>query len=297
MMQQRDINKILALIFLQRLYAYLLVLKYLNRIKEIIDAMNEKTKFTYDANGNLLSVTDAKNQVITYTYNVRDKVASMTDQLGEVETYAYNKMDNLTSLKDRKGQVASYSYDMLSRITKAIYGDGSYTSYTYDAIGRMNYLYDSISGPIEYVYSNTGCAGGCSGGFADKIIQEITSLGSMSYTYDTIGRRTSMTVAGQPTVNYGYDKNSRLTNLQSGILNFVFAYDALGRRISTSLPNGITTTYSYDNASNLLELSHLSATQLIEKLTYVYDPNGNRTSMNRLNVPIKAAQSCNKYIL
>ena len=29
-MQQRDINKILAIIFLQRLVAYLLVLKYLN---------------------------------------------------------------------------------------------------------------------------------------------------------------------------------------------------------------------------------------------------------------------------
>ncbi|MFA4830266.1 MAG: hypothetical protein WC855_04340 [Thermodesulfovibrionales bacterium] len=40
MMQQRDINKILALVFLQRLIAYLLALKYLNRIKEISDALS-----------------------------------------------------------------------------------------------------------------------------------------------------------------------------------------------------------------------------------------------------------------
>lgn len=292
MLKNCNIRQVQRILMLQRFVAYLLALKYLNRMKEITDALNGKTKFTYDKNGNLLTVTDAKNQAITYTYNVRDKVATMIDQLGKSETYSYGKMDNLISVKDRKGQVASYTYDILNRVTRIDYADGSYTTYQYDAIGRLNYLYDSISGPIEYVYSNTGCAGGCSGGFADKIIQEITSLGSMSYTYDTIGRRTSMTVAGQPTVNYSYDANSRLTDINTLINNvaagFSLRYDALGRRTSLTLPNGVTTNYNYDNGSNLLEMKHLNPlNQILEKINYSYDQNGNRTRMNRLNVPVK----------
>jgi len=259
----------------------------LDRVIEVTDGLGNSTDYTYDANGNLKSVTDAKGQTINYNYNSRDKVASMTDQLGHTETYTYDYNDNLVSVTDRKGQITNYTYDKQNRITRTDYSDGSYTAYTYDAVGRLFYIYDSISGPIEYVYSDTGCSGGCSGGFADKVIQEITPQGSISYAYDAIGRRTTMTVAGQPAVNYTYDANSRLTNLviaseawQS--LSFAFAYDALGRRISTTLPNGVTTNYTYDNGSRLLNIEHLNpAQQLLESLTYTIDATGNRTSMNR----------------
>lgn len=97
-----------------------------------------------------------------------------------------------------------------------------------------------------------------------------------------------MTVAGQPAVNYGYDANSRLTNLQSDLLNFGFSYDGLGRRTALTIPNGITTNYSYDNGSNLMEMKHLNPLNaILEKISYSYDANGNRTSMDRLNVAPK----------
>ncbi len=65
---------------------------------------------------------------------------------------------------------------------------------------------------------------------------------------------------------------------------------AFGRRTSVSLPNGVTTTYSYDNANHLLTLQHLGPTsQVLESLTYTYDPTGNRTKMNRqsVNLPLR----------
>jgi len=125
----------------------------------------------------------------------------------------------------------------------------------------------------------------------DKVIQEITPLGSISYTYDALGLRRSMTVAGQNPVYYKYNENSRLIEINT-LLNgvtqsFGFQYDELGRRISLSLPNGITTTYNYDNGSNLLEILHKNPAQILEQLVYNYDQNGNRTSMDRVNVPVK----------
>jgi RHS repeat-associated protein len=155
----------------------------------------------------------------------------------------------------------------------------------YDTAGHLTAINDSVSGTISYTYSGAGCGSGCSSA-ADKVVQEVTPLGTISYTYDAIGRRTSMTVTGQPAVNYGYDVNNRLTGISAihptlGTLNFDIDYDAVGRRTSLSLPNGVTTNYDYDNASRLLNLEHLNpAQQLLDSLTYTYDANGNRISMN-----------------
>ena len=39
----------------------------------------------------------------------------------------------------------------------------------------------------------------------DHLLSETTPQGTVSYPYDHAGRRTSLAVAGQPTVTYTYD--------------------------------------------------------------------------------------------
>lgn len=110
--------------------------------------------------------------------------------------------------------------------------------------------------------------------------------------YGAIGRRTGMTVAGQPVMNYGYDANGRLTSVVgAGLAPAQIYYDALGRKTGITLPNGVSTNYTYDNASRLLNMAHKNpANQIFEALTYTYDANGNRTSMNRPSVPLPLPQ-------
>ena len=120
--------------------------------------------------------------------NVRNKIASITDQLGQTETYSHDQNDSLISVTNRKGQTTTYNYDSLNRITKATYSVGSYTTYAYDVGGRLTTITDSESGTISYTYSDSGCGVGC-GGVVDKVLQEVTPSGAISYTYDTIWKK------------------------------------------------------------------------------------------------------------
>jgi len=69
----------------------------------------------------------------------------------------------------------------------------------------MTQVVDTAGGAITRVYDNL-----------DRLTSETTLQGSISYSYDAAGRRTTMQVAGQPIVNYSYDNASRLTQIAQG---------------------------------------------------------------------------------
>jgi RHS repeat-associated protein len=280
----------------------------MNRITSAKDPLSETTRFIYDTNGNLSKVINAKGNWLRYEYDERDRISKITDQLGREETFTYytgaeitpTTGDNLKSITDRKGQTTIFhEYDLMNRIKRKIYNDSSYTEYTYDTVGRVDIIDDSISGEISYTYSDTGCSAGCNW-IADRMTEEVTPLGVISYTYDEIGRITSMTVSGQPTVNYTYDDAGRLINISRDIngtvKNFNITYDNGSRRTQLQVPlykvgrgkkaywEYLTTTYSYDIANRLLNMNHQGPSSIIEDVFYEYDPNGNRTEFTR-NAP------------
>jgi YD repeat-containing protein len=66
-----------------------------------------------------------------------------------------------------------------------------------------------LSGTISFTYNDYGCSGSCWTGGVNRIAEESNSLGTVDYTYNAVGKRASMTVAGagEPVVNYTcYDK-------------------------------------------------------------------------------------------
>ena len=264
------------------------------------DPLGNVTIYTYTADDNIASVTDAKNHVLSYDYDSLGRVIQMRDQLENTETYTYDTHDNTLSVTDRKGQTNAYTYDTMNRLILATYADGSSTTYTYDTLGRLTAINDSVSGPITYDYASANC-GSCGRGSSNRIIRETTPLGSISYTYDSLGRRTGMTATGQQPVNYTYDANGHLTVVDTFIdgamASFSISYDALGRRIALTFPNGVTTNYSYDNGNRLLSLEHLNPlNSIFEWIGYAYDANGNRTIVDRPYSTLPASLSVSDII-
>ncbi len=113
----------------------------------------------------------------------------------------------------------------------------------------------------------------------DRLTEEVTPEGTVSYTYDDAGRRETMTVAGQTAVSYSYDNADRLTGVTRGSAAVTIAYDNADRRTSLTLPNGIVVEYRYDDDSRLTGLTYKQGMSTLGTLTYGYDANGQRSSV------------------
>ncbi len=240
----------------------------LNRLTLLMDPLGGLTQFTYDGNGNLLTVTDARGSVTTHTYDVMDRLSTRTDPLGRQETFTYDPLGNLVSTTDRKGQQTVFTRDALGRRARAVFANGAVATFTYDSAGRLVEADDTTDPhrPIMRAYDPL-----------NRLLSETTALGTVTYQYDALGRRTQMTVSGQAPIAYAYDAASRLTQLvQEPLAPVTLQYDAAGRRTLLTLPNGVSTGYQYDVASRLTALIYRNALGPLGDLQYTYDPAGNR---------------------
>jgi RHS repeat-associated protein len=122
---------------------------------------------------------------------------------------------------------------------------------------------DWIAGTIARIYDDL-----------DRLTDEQSAQGEVSYSYDNAGRRTSMTVAGQPAVSYAWDNANRLTGITQGSASVSFAYDNANRRSQLTLPNGIVVAYSYDQASRVSGMTWKLGGNQIGDLAYGYDADG-----------------------
>ncbi|MFF6879730.1 DUF6531 domain-containing protein, partial [Streptomyces sp. NPDC012474] len=98
------------------------------------DAGGKVTSFTYDAKGNLKTVTPpAPLGKTTYTYDALGRVETVTDGRGIKTVYVYDNRDRVTKVSSTNATV-TYSYD----------GDGNVRSRT-DASGSTGWTYDKLN--------------------------------------------------------------------------------------------------------------------------------------------------------
>jgi RHS repeat-associated protein len=241
----------------------------LNRVTAIADPLGGAVRFQYDANSNLTKVIDPRGGEIAYTYDSMDRVQTRTDPLGRQETFGYDLAGNVTSFVDRKNQQTIWSsYDDLNRPTTVTFQGGTTLTYGYDAANRLQSLTDSIAGAITWGFDAL-----------DRMTSETTPQGTVTYGLDDADRRMTMTVAGQPQVSYTWDNGNRLTDIIRGSLAAHYVYDNANRRTSLQLPNAVTIAYGYDAANRLTSLIYSYGATELGRLTYQYDPAGNRTVM------------------
>ncbi|MEO1059493.1 MAG: hypothetical protein AAFY28_21515, partial [Actinomycetota bacterium] len=121
---------------------------------------------------------------------------------------------------------------------------GQRTDIAYDANGRIERVDDPSGRTTNHSYN-------LAGELENRAFADGTSI---TYNYDAMGRRTSMT---DPTgsTTYAYDANGRPTQVAAPNGTLSYAYDLAGRRTGLTYPDGTTITYSYDAAGRLIGLN------------------------------------------
>ncbi|MEC0108162.1 polymorphic toxin type 47 domain-containing protein [Paenibacillus taichungensis] len=137
----------------------------------------------YDLSGNVTASIDGNGERTTYTYDALGQIATATTPKQETSRYFYSYQGQVTQVVFANGQTVTKHYDELGRIIKQTPPtlDGSATTFYYDKKSNLIKKQDRLGKITEYTYNSDNMLTGFKG--PDT---------SVSYTYDEMGRRTSM---------------------------------------------------------------------------------------------------------
>jgi len=256
-----------------------------------MDALGRTTAYTYDALGNVLSVTrlsgtsSAVTTSFTYT-SAYNQLASVTDPLGHTTSFSYtngcltqvtdalghnttlqcNSAGQPTSVQDALGNTALFAYQGydLQSITDPL---NRTVNYVVDALGRRIATRDPL-GNVTLTQYDTN----------DRVVSATDALNqTTTLTYDGNGNLSTVTLPNTGVIHYTYDTRNRLTQRMDAMnqseswtydgMDHVLthtdrkgqvadvSYDALNRRSLVSYADGSGIQASYDAANRITSLA------------------------------------------
>lgn len=203
-------------------------------------------KYTYDANGNLKTITDSLNRVTTLTYDSLDRVIQSKDPLNTLATfYSYDAGDQLTQVTDPRGKVTSFVFDGFGQLWRQISPDTGTVTFAYNSNGQRTQMTRNDGSVTGYSYDAIGR------------LASVTAVSqSITYTYDTCtngkGRLCATTAPGSA-ISLTYEPDGRLRQRAESIVgggvstthSTYHYYDSLGRPNAITYPNGMAVGYGY----------------------------------------------------
>ena len=244
-----------------------------NNLETVTDPIGRVTQYGYDVLNNKTSATNARSNTTTYTYDILNRITSTTDPMGGKTDFGYDAIGNLISLKNPVGTLNRFFYDGRNDLTEIKYSNGSGARFTYNPMGRRATMLDSF-GQTTYTYD------------ALDRLTGVNSPGAqlVSYTYDAVGNRMSLTYPDGKTITYAYDAANRLMRVTDWMSrNTTYQYNPSGQPLTISYPSSNGLSFGYDAAGRLNRVQNLyapgSSLPPSSLFAYVLDPVGNRTQV------------------
>ncbi|WP_164731051.1 RHS repeat-associated core domain-containing protein [Anoxybacter fermentans] len=237
------------------------------KIKARNETLGTEIQYSYDAVGNLKTLTTPKGSVISYEYDALNRLVKANLPTNHYAEYEYDANNNLTRMKYSNGVVTEYSYDEMNRI-KSIVTHGPYgvlSSFTYerDLVGNILkcteedgtvtlYRYDANYRLTKVIYP----------------VEKITAIRDVQLITQPIGGNEKEKGKGknqkdndnQPDPAENFDYLALPFNVVT------YEYDAVGNMIRKS-QDGVETLYQYNAANQLIQAGDVR---------YIYDRLGNR---------------------
>ena len=240
---------------------------------------------TWDSGNRLTKAIDSGTGTITRSYDNFDRVTQEVTPQGQVN-YGYLANGLRQTLSVSGQSPINYTWDAGNRLTQINQGSAN-VGFQYDGANRRTQLTLPNGVQVQYGYDNADELTGL------NYLNGQTSLGTLSYGYDPLGRTISTggtlanlnlspsvtatttnadnrltawsgsnlsydangNLIGQGPTNYMWDERNRLTAIeQNGSPIASFQYDAFDRRV-TKVLNGTSTNVLYDGQQVVQEQS------------------------------------------
>jgi RHS repeat-associated protein len=282
------------------------------RVATVTDAEGNKTSYEYDGHDRLSKTR--------FPHPTVDGSSSTTDY----EQLTFDAASNVTNLRQRDGSNIAFTYDALGRVTLKDVPSGNDTAYSWDNLGRLTsqgwaghmltFGYDALSrnltqgspqGTVSYQYDLAGRrtqttypGTGLQVDYDYLVTGEITKVREngattgvgvlVSYAYDNLGRRTSLTRGNGTAATYSYDNASRLLQLVEDMagathdLTLGFTFNPASQISSNSRSNDLYRFTAQANGTTTSTINGLN--QIIAQATpsgprtLTHDGRGNMTS-------------------
>lgn len=233
--------------------------------------------YTYDDDGNVISVVDLQQKNTTYEYSNNDLTKIMQDGKAKME-YTYDDYHNVLTATTQEKLKYEFKYDTYGNNTevsisvtdeetnttstitsKAEYStDGNLMVKTIDALGKETvYGYDADTGLAEWIQ-----------------YPEDTTATRTEYTYDEMYRTatvaTTTDTALNLSANYTYE-DDLLTVIQTPTTKYDFTYGDFSLRTSIDIGERNLASYTYEAGTNRLKKLDYGNGGKVE---YTYDSQG-----------------------
>lgn len=249
-----------------------------SQLIKITDPAGGQTRFTYDAAGHASQLIDPNNNSTAFAYNKDNRLTQKQFADGNKLQFAY-PYGRMTWSKNARGATATYSYDKNGNLLSVTYSDGTPGVTTvYDAYNRPTTVTDAL-GTHTIAYDASSRVTSIDGPWAND---------ALSFTYDTLGRKTAMALQGGLSVSYAYDSLDRLTTLTGNGLSYSYSYRGNGTLLTSVVrSDGSKTEYSY--AATMLRLQQHAnfapGSTALDSYSFSYDALGQPVAETVTNGP------------
>ena len=172
-------------------------------IGALASSTTDYEQLTYDAGSRIIQDRRRDGQLISFSYDAlgrmtfKDVPNTVTGEY-DVST-SYDNLGRPINVTDTQNNFVGAGYDALGRMSSQSSPNGTFAM-TYDAAGRLTRITHPDAVFFTYSYNTSDLTG----------ILEGTSTSLVGYTYDNLGRRTSVTRGNLTTTNYTWDPVGRL---------------------------------------------------------------------------------------
>jgi YD repeat-containing protein len=215
----------------------------IGQLKGWEDPKGSVVDFERDALGRVAGVETGESAKLEFAYDLTGRIRRKNNGEQDIR-FDYDKAGRLVNIDYGKGETIDYTYDDYGRVLTALTGQGVKTTYTWDALDRKTSERNDIPGMgytlLEWTYTpsgrkksvavwrgDTSVASNSTTSPISNLKSPISSSSSTihdpqsmiagpkarllqktTYTYDELGRYTTISVNDEPRIWYDYDPKS-----------------------------------------------------------------------------------------